>query len=263
MKEKSRMESEFASLQENILVDSQKRTIALASISGAVREKKIRSSPSPAHRLYVQIRYMEKGYLFFPVFMAAVLLGLIKLLSREEGWRIEFLSLLSSGIAFMGIFGAISVSRIFANHMGELEASCFFHVGEIVAVRMILSGLVNGVIICVCAFILKGWMREELLKVLLYILTPFLASNCMYFAVFLFLRENYLGEKNMLFVILAVGVVCACLWLILLETPWAYEEGMLLAWMLLLLASVVVFGVETCLMLGQVREGEMICSHWN
>ena len=258
MKEKGVWEKEFAVLQDGLLPDGRKRAAALARIGKAVSEKKIRSTPSLARRLYVQIRYMEKWYLIFPVFMAAGLLGVIRLLSREEGWRMEFVSLLSSGIAFMGIFGAISVSRIFANHMGELEASCFFHVGEIVAVRMILSGLVNGVVILACAFILKGWMREELLKVLLYILTPFLVSNCMYFAVFLFLRE-----KNMLFVFLAAGAVCACLWLILLCTPWAYEEGMLSAWLLLLLASVVVFGAETALMLGQIREGEIVCSHWN
>jgi len=258
VKEKGRMEKEFAKLQSGTLIDRKKRALALAGISAKVEEKKIRVTPSLSHRLYVQVRYMEKWYFLFPVLVAAGLLGLVKLLSREEGWRMELLSLLSSGIAFMGVFGIISVSRIFANHMGELEASCFFHVGEIVAVRMILSGLVNGVMICVCAFLLKGWMREELLKVLLYILTPFLASNCMYFAVFLFLRE-----KNMVFVFLAAGVVCACLWLVLLCTPWAYEEGMLTAWILLLVVSVMVFGVETCLMLGQVREGGMVCSHWN
>ena len=258
MKEKGMWEKEFAALQDGLLIDGRKRAAALARIGKEVSGKKIRSTPSLARRLYVQIRDMEKWYLIFQVFMAAGLLGAIRLLSREEGWRMEFVSLLSSGIAFMGIFGAISVSRIFANHMGELEASCFFHVGEIVAVRMILSGLVNGVVILACAFVLKGWMREELLKVLLYILTPFLVSNCMYFAVFLFLRE-----KNMLFVFLAAGAVCACLWLILLCTPWAYEEGMLSAWMLLLLASGVVFGAETALMLGQIREGEIVCSHWN
>ena len=38
---------------------------------------------------------------------------------------------------------------------------------------------------------------------------------------------------------------------------------MLSAWMLLLLASVVVLGAETALMLGQIREGEIVCSHWN
>ena len=258
MKKQTRMEKEFAALQKGLLIDGKKRAVALARISKEVREKKIRVTPSLSHRLYVQIRYMEKWYLLFPVLMAAGLLGVVKLLSRQEGWRIELISLLSSGIAFMGIFGAISVSRIFANHMGELEAACFFHVGEIVAVRMILSGLINGVMICVCAFILRGWMREELLKVLVYILTPFLASNCLYFALFLFLRE-----KNMLFVFLAAGAVCACLWLILLCVPWAYEEGMLAAWMLLLLVSVIVFIGEVCLMLGQIREGEMVCSHWN
>lgn len=258
MKDRGLWEKEFAGLQDGLLIDGKRRAAALRRISGEVEKKKIRSTPSLARRLCVQIRYMEKGYLIFPVFMAAGLLGVIRLLSRQEGCRLEFVSLLSSGIAFMGIFGAISVSRIFANHMGELEASCFFHVGEIVAARMILSGLVNGAVIFVSAFILKGWMREEILKVLVYILTPFLVSNCMYFAVFLFLRE-----KNMLFVLLAAGAVCACLWLILFCTPWAYEEGMLAAWMLLLLAAVIVFAGETCLMLGQVREGEMVCSHWN
>lgn len=249
---------EFVNLQEGFEIDQGRRAAALACIRQEVAAKKIRSTPSLAHRLSVQVRYMEKWYLVFPVLMAAGLLGIVRLLGREEGWRMELLSLLSAGLAFTGIFGAISVSRIFADHMGELEASCFFHVGEIVAVRMILSGLVSGGMICVCAFVLKGWMQEELLKVLLYILTPFVASNCMYFAVFFFLRE-----KNMLFVLLAAGVVCACFWLILLCAPWAYEEGMLAAWMVLLIVSLVVFGAETCLMLGRVREGEILCSHWN
>ncbi len=257
-KDKALLKKEFVNLQSGFEIDQGKRERALACIRGGVRAKKINVSPSLIRRLYVQIKYMEKWYLLFPVLLSAGLLGLMRILSREEGWRMELLSLLSAGVAFTGIFGAISVSRIFANHMGELEASCFFHVGEIVAVRMILSGLVNGVMILVCAFVLQGWMREELLKVLVYILTPFLASNCLYFAVFLFLRE-----KNMVFAFLAAGVVCACLWFVLLCLPWAYEEGMLAAWMLLLIVSVIVFAAEICLMLRQVREGEMVCLHWN
>ena len=60
-------EKEFAALQDGLLIDGRKRAAALARIGKAVSEKKIRSTPSLARRLYVQIRYMEKWYLIFPV----------------------------------------------------------------------------------------------------------------------------------------------------------------------------------------------------
>lgn len=242
---------------QNVEVDKTKKEQSLKEIRIAAGKKKIVAVPSFWHKIKVQFDYMEKIYLFFPFIMILCVLGVVKILNWEQMQQ-EVFSLLSSTIAFLGVFGTISISRIFAYHMGELEASCYYNAGEIVAIRMLLSGFVNGVMIILCSLVVSDWMQSKFITTLLYILTPFLLSNCIYFVILLQMKE-----KNMIFKFLAVGILCVFTWMFMLSRSWLYETGMMTVWLILFVLSIIILYSEIRLLFWNVRKGEMICYQWN
>lgn len=241
----------------NVDIDQSKKEQSLKKIRMEAEQKKILAVPSLAHKIKVQFYYMEKVYLFLPIVMIMCVMGIVKMLHWNQIQQ-EVFPVLSSVMAFLGIFGAINISRIFTHHMGELEAVCYFHVGEIIAIRMLLSGLAHAVSIIFCSIILSGWMQREFIIILLYILTPFLISNCICFFIFLQMKE-----KNMMFRFLAVGILGACIWMFMLSNSWIYETGMIVVWSVLFLLSMVILCSEISLLFCRVRKGEIICYRWN
>lgn len=238
-------------------INETKKEQSLREIRMEVEKKKIQAVPSFAHKIKVQFKYMEKVYLFLPIIVIMCVMGVEKILHWNQMQQ-EIFPVLSSVMAFLGVFGAISISRIFAYHMGELEASCYFNVGEIIAIRMLLSGIVHAVVIILCSIILSGWIQHEFISILLYILTPFLISNCICFFILLQMKE-----KNMVLSFLAVGILCACIWMVMLSNSWIYEAGMIIVWSVLFIVSIVILCSEIRLMFCRVRKGEIICYRWN
>ncbi|MBR1929881.1 MAG: hypothetical protein IJ833_00150 [Lachnospiraceae bacterium] len=242
----------------NITVDSLKKQQALRMISQTAGEKRIISRPSLVHKIGVQIRYLEKGYFVFPVLLMSGALGIVNGMKQTGVREVELFTVLSAVIALLGIFGTISISRLFSNHMGELEASCFCSIGELVAIRMTLSAFINGVLLLACSIVMRGWIQMEFLRILLYILTPFLVSNCLYYAILLRMRD-----KNIILSFGATGILSGAVWSFFLRNSLVYARGAMAVWIGMAVCSGMILIGEIHWLLKGAEKGEMICYQWN
>ena len=249
-----RNEFKHASADFSSFAKEGKRELSLHRIRQEAEQKQMEMPPSPVQKFMIQLCYMNKFYLLFPILMILILLGTVRTLGSGTLQERELLAFVSAGISLIGLFGVIGIGRIFAYHMGELQMCCFWGIGEIAAMRMILSGFVNGCLILTSTFVLKGWLQREFLEILLYILTPFVFSNCIYFGVFLFARE-----KGAFFPLAAVGILTCSFWIFFMRYSLVYEREMYLFWILALLVSAFFFCTEIFVFFCRLKKGEIVC----
>lgn len=248
--------------------DMEKRAQSLAQISRAASEKKIVAQPSFSHKVCVQIRYMEKKYLLCPVLLILLTLGVAKVAGLSNGFGMEaqigigmdamkntnLFVWISSAAAFCGVFGTISIGKIFAHHMGELESTFYYNISEIIVIRLILASVINGLLILSGSAVLWGATKWKFINILLYILTPYLLSNCVYLAILLQTKN-----RNIIFPIFAAGAICSCFWMIVMSRKMIYESSMLLVWVMLFFIACAILGAETYWLLHHSTKGEMTC----
>lgn len=161
-------------------IDEEKRKAALISIGRAADRHKTVYHPPWWELLAGQLRYISRAaWLGQGGFLAAAILlyGLFR--NQEEQIR---LCLIYSSMVAAGVGGVavMELSKSIACHMAEIEQSCYFNLGQIWSLRLILLG---GADLCVLACLILGlWVRGSfgLVALGLYLLVPFVLSNLCY-----------------------------------------------------------------------------------
>ena len=234
-------------------IEEEKRKAALENIRRAADRHKTVYQPSWREMLNGQLRYISKAaWCGQGGFLAAAILLYVLFRNQEEQIRLCLIygSMVAAGVGGVAV---MELSKSMACHMAEIEQSCYFNLGQIWSLRLILLG---GADLCVLACLVLGlWGRGSfgLVALGLYLLVPFVLSNLCY--LFFLTVGRTLGKRKTSAAVnrgmgswlQLVTVLFMCLLAAVPSTfPRAYDRASLWIW-------AVVFLIGTALLAAEVR----------
>ena len=119
---------------------------------------------------------------------------------QNEEW---YLWNVSAMIPFLGVICVPELTKSFSLGMWELEQSCCFHLRKLMAAKMAVMGIVDGVFL-IFLMAAVGNRGSGLSGAVLAVLVPFLLSNAVYLWLFRVLKRHCSG-----YVLTAAGICMA------------------------------------------------------
>lgn len=223
-------------------------------LAKCVAEKQIRYCPGIARLIAIQLRYIGKGTWAAWGIMLALLVLLERMGSSGKLGDFSMLGLAAVWLIFSAVLGVYGIARLVGNHMGELEAVCYFNLGQLFCVRMALYGAVDLGLLVILTDGLGAQTKIGMALGGMYLLMVFLLTNIVYVLVFTFVRgRGQLMALVMAALLLSVAVEIPILWTeILLSISYG-------GWAVMLAAGVVVLALEVRQVFHNIEKGEIIC----
>lgn len=184
--------------------DRAKAKERMSGIEAAIHDKQIVYRPRKAEILRIQLRYMEKSYWIIQSLLLVFVLSVFAVYGRAGGAWLGERQLFAFGAcaaAFIGMGGMLGLERLMSFHMRELTSTMYFNFGQLVSIRMVISGVVDLLFLMLLSFGVAYYVQTSAYTVAVYLLIPFVLSNLFYFAVFSLVRER---GRTIAFVAVAV-----------------------------------------------------------
>lgn len=244
----------FDNVDRNLQIDEKRKNASLRILQNKVKEKKISLINNKTQILWNQIKYMDKSILMYHLLLFIIILPIMTLMRRsavdKEGIIITCVIL--SGV--LGIISIFEISHIFFSGIAEISESCYFNVKQIVAFYMSISGIINLTLLSIgILFVSVGW-KIELLRVGLYILVPFVFTECCCLGVLL----TKVGRKSS-YMLVITGIFVIVSELILTSSLKLYETAALIIWGMAFAAGLFILGIQIKILFTGIKKGEIIC----
>ena len=148
------------------------------------------------------------------------------------------------------------IDKLFFGKMAELGESCYFNTKQCVAAWLVLSGMINVMILFLIAGYLNYHWRVGLLRVGLYILTPYLVSSITALGI---LSMETRGKNSSLFGMSAIFLSIS--YGVIGSIPRALFVTTLWIWAVALLVSGLLFVMQIKKLLSKMEKGEVLCTN--
>lgn len=234
--------------------DEARMSAGRARLAAAVGQKQIIYHPPLRNLIPLQFRYMEKRFCLLQAAYFVGILIFLKMLKRcgVDAW--DYLGVIAAASALLGVGGILGVGRLFSNNVGELEQTCYFNLGQLASIRMLLYGVFDLFFLNVLIMSAVRQTQMEWTAVTLYLMTVFLVSNVCYFGLFTIIRGR--GQT--------MALVSASLLLMIASTvplmsPMLFVQSASFGWSVLITGAVVVLIFEIRYVLCDMTEGELLC----
>ena len=165
------------------------------------------------------------------------------------------LPVLSALLALTGITGFGELAKCFSCRMAELEQSCYLNLRQLMMVRMAITGAVNLLFLGCFIGISQGRLQAGLIRISLYLMTPYVCNMLLFFTAFTFMRS---GRK-----LFQVSVLLAAGFLSFLPMlfPGLYGKAAVGLWAAVLLGAAALMAAQMLYLTKELDRGEKIC--WN
>lgn len=253
------LKSAFAALDRHLPIDEAHRNEALNLLCHEVRAVEARPVLNRKLLLLSLIRYADRNlpgiHLLVCIFMLFLLLAMGIWETNPE--TMLFLAMMLP--CLLACLSAFELREICFVKMSELSETCFFHVRQLAALSMVLSGTVNLVALS-AGILLAGFQwKIRLLSLGLYVLVPFIFMQCICFGTML----TETGRKY-IWLNAAAGIPLALLCCLTLSCrQQLYTESALGFWAAALLAGISVLFLEARTLLEKLGKGDILCTNWN
>ena len=247
-------------------VDPNRRAAAMEAVRLEIDRKKTSYTPSAAEifrtvlsMISADYWYLQAALLCLGIWIAGRADVLYLPVSLQTGAansrELLLLPTLSALLALIGITGFGELAKSFACRMAELEQSCYLNLRQLLAVRMAITGLLNLLFLACFIGVSQGRLQAGLLRVSLYLLTPYVCNMLLYFTAFTFGRGR--GKLLQISILLAAG----CLSFLPVLLPGLYEISALGLWIAALFGATALMAAEIVYLTKELERGEKIC--WN
>lgn len=248
------IEDRLCAAKPDVRIDEKKKAETLLFLQKHISEKKIGVLNGRSRILYNQIRYMDKSVMLIHA-LFCVILAVIGIMMGYRGASREdmiLFSMLLSGI--LGTASIVQTGRVFSSGIAELSESCYFNVKQIVAFHMVLSGIMNLTFLLLGIFFVGIRWKMNLLQVGLYLLVPFIMTQCCCLRVLL----TEAGRKNSYLLIMS-GIFAIVFYLIIASIPELYRMTALVIWCVAFIIGLLILGIQIKILFQGIERGEMIC----
>lgn len=236
--------------------DSVRMEHSKKELAAAVSRKEIQYRPSFWNLILLQVKYMEKKYCVLQLIFFVLALTLLRLLERIGVDGIFYVRALGSIAAFLGVGAMLGLSRLFSNHVGELEQTCYFNLGQMASVRLLLYGMADLFFLSILIVFTAENVRFQMLPISLYLITTFLVSDVCYFLVFTFVRN-----KGQTAALTGMALILMFASAIPLGEPVFFFETAYWIWFFPLFAAGIALVFEIRYVLCNMTEGELLCQN--
>ncbi|MCH5256618.1 MAG: hypothetical protein J1D87_04960 [Lachnospiraceae bacterium] len=244
----------FNNADQSLQIDEKRKNDTLLFLQKKVNEKQIRLINNKKQILWNQLRYMDKSVFMLHILIFVIMLPVMTFM-KQNGNEIKDIiitNVILSGL--MGTFSIIEISRVFFSGIAELSESCYFNVRQIVAFYMFISGVINITLLSIgIIFVSYSW-KIELLRIGLYILVPFVFTECCCLGVLL----TEAGRKNSYLLVIA-GIFVIVFHLILSSSLELYNAAALFIWLISFTAGLIILVLQIKILFSGIKEGEIIC----
>lgn len=231
----------------SVLIDASRKQETLKSVKRNLVQQSASSMGSYWQILKYQIFYMDKTILMIHL---AICLVIIIWGSCQQWGQI---SMIVSGA--LGALSLLEVGNLFFSRMTELGESCYFNVRQLSSFQMVYSGVISLVTLLITTFFASLKYQLDLMKTGLYILVPFVFTECVCMTVMLM----GIGRRNLL-PLIAAGIFSALFWGVLASIPNLYETSALVFWVLALIAGIGILAIQVRRFFSALDKGEIICA---
>ena len=241
----------FEENDRDVIIDTARKQEALQSV--CTKNASMKNTAGTRWQLVKgQLLYMNKNILCFHL---AACMGMVLLVWTNwydiQAW--EQYSMICSGV--LGALSVLEVGSMFFSGMTELEASCYFNVRQLTAFQMTYSGILSLAALLLSTVFASIRLERNILMTGIYILVPFVATECVCLAVML----TEIGRRNLL-VLIAAGIFSAFFWSILASMPRLYEASALVFWIAALVAGMGIFVLQMKWFFKILDKGEIVCA---
>ncbi|MCH5248770.1 MAG: hypothetical protein J1E98_02500 [Lachnospiraceae bacterium] len=244
----------FNKADQSLQIDEKRKNDTLLFLQKKVNEKQIRLINNKKQILWNQLRYMDKSVFMLHILIFVIMLPVMTFM-KQNGNEIKDIiitNVILSGL--MGTFSIIEISRVFFSGIAEISESCYFNVRQIVAFYMFISGVINITLLSIgIIFVSYSW-KIELLRIGLYIMVPFVFTECCCLGVLL----TEAGRKNS-YLLVITGIFVIVFHLILSSSLELYNAAALFIWAMTFAAGLLILGLQIKILFSGIKEGEIIC----
>ena len=231
----------------SVIIDASRKQETLKSVKRNLIQQSALSMGSNWQILKYQIFYMDKTILMIHL---AICLVIIIWGSCQQWGQI---SMIVSGA--LGALSLLDVGNLFFSRMTELGESCYFNVRQLSSFQMVYSGVISLVTLLITTLFASLKYQLDLMKTGLYILVPFVFTECVCMTVMLM----GIGRRNLL-PLIAAGIFSALFWGVLASIPNLYETSALVFWVLALIAGIGILAIQVRRFFSALDKGEIICA---
>ena len=238
----------------DIRIDEKRKAETMLILQKEISEKQIGVLNSRKLIIKGQIRYMDKSVIIIHALLCMILstAGVITSCHGASKEDMILFSMMLSGV--MGIVSIVQTGRIFSSGIAELSESCYFNIKQIVALHMVLSGIINLTFLLLSIFFVGIQWKMNLLQVGLYLLVPFVMTQCCCLRVLL----TEAGRKNT-YLLVMTGIFSIIFYLIIASIPELYRITALAVWCIAFIIGLLLLGLQVKALFKGMERGDMIC----
>lgn len=245
----------FAAADRNLPLDEKRKTDTLKLLCREMESQIPRAIPDQRRALLHLARYANKNLPGIHLLCCIALLVLLAAVSTYEVSAETMLCLSMLLPCCLAFLSAFEVKQICFTKMAELSETCFFHVRQLAALTMLLSGVLNLTALSVGILFISLQYRLEWLRIGIYTLVPFIFIQCASFGCML----TEAGRKHV-WINVALCVSLSLLCVILFSDPMLYTRSALSFWTLVLLTGTAILVAETGIFFSKLGKGELLCT---
>ena len=240
----------------DIKIDEKRKAETMFILQKEISEKQIGILNSRKMIIKGQIRYMDKSVIMIHTLLCLVLsvVGVIMGCHGASKEEMIMFSMMLSGV--MGIVSIVQTGRIFSSGIAELSESCYFNIRQIVALHMVLSGIINLTFLLLSVFFVGIQWKMNLLQIGLYLLVPFVMTQCCCLRVLL----TEAGRRNT-YLLVMTGIFSIIFYLIIASIPELYRITALAVWCIAFIIGLLLLGIQVKILFRGMERGDMICTN--
>lgn len=256
----SSLKSMFLGMDHQLPIDETRKADTLNILSQEIQAKELRPFQNKKNLLFTLIRFADKDLPAIHLVGCIVMLVLLFCTGNQafnDRTNAKIMVLLSMTLpCFLVFFSVFEVRQICFIGIAELNETCFFHVRQLAALSMALSGILNLMAVSAGILLVGFQWKIRLLQIGLYVLVPFIFMQCICFGCML----TELGRRhlwlNAVFLI-PLSVLCT----IFVQNQTFYTESALSFWAAALLAGIIILFAETKLFFAKLGKGDILCTN--
>ena len=244
----------FENTDERIIIDNEKKTKILETLSGEVNKKKITYANNWSQIVRSQLYYMDKSLwlIDFIVNLALVLVVLFLKNYNVSSKNITVFSMVTSSV--LGMISILILSNIFTSGMAELFDTCYFNVKQLAGIEMTILGSLNLITFMFISIYVSDQWKIRILQIGVYIGVPFLFTVSICMAVLL----TEIGRRRKTY-FLVIGMLSVIIILALSSVPRLYFASAFIIWCIAFSIGCIFLCIQIKQLFIAINKGEILC----
>jgi len=208
-----------------------------------------------AHRFLTQLRYISPVLWFTQITLVALCIIVFGDCSDTDSTYIR-LSVISACVALITLIGFPELCKSFSHNMWELEQSCKYNLRQLVAIKMLIIGFADLLMISGLTLIVGLQSGIPMIQVALYLIVPFNVMCIISFVILCFLRD-----KSNIHAQTAISVFVLLLLFFIFNKLSVFRADMVAFWATVCMLSILVLAFQVLWFMRNLRRGgDYICN---